>query len=185
MLMTFTDAVTIVTSLVTIVAAIAGVVTYIYSQNQKKQLDRKHITLVSVASLIGVVLVIIVAREIASLPINQNPGKQPPNNSFSGSTPTQGQNTTTANATPTSQTNAATGRLWHSQNSRTSQTLNAVAWSRTQFVAVGANGTILTSRDGSTWTPQKSGTSQTLNAVVWADTQFVAVGANGTILTSP
>lgn len=98
--MTFTDAVTLVTSLVTIVAAIVGVVTYIY--NHKTSLDRKHITLVSVASVIGVVLVIIVAREIASLPINQSPGKQntPSNTSFSGSTPTQAQNTVTANTPP-------------------------------------------------------------------------------------
>ena len=63
--------------------------------------------------------------------------------------------------------------------------LNDVTWSGTQFVAVGASGTILTSPDGITWTTRTSGTTSGLNAVVWSGTQFVAVGASGVIRTSP
>lgn len=68
--------------------------------------------------------------------------------------------------------------------SGTVNALMGVAWTGTQFVTVGAAGTIMTSPDGTTWTPQSSGTSQNLNAVTWTGTQLVAVGT-GTILTSP
>ena len=63
--------------------------------------------------------------------------------------------------------------------------LNGVTWSGTQFVTVGANGTILTSPTGTAWAPQTPGTINTLNGVTWSGTQFAAVGVNGTILTSP
>ncbi len=53
-----------------------------------------------------------------------------------------------------------------------------------QFVAVGDEGTILTSIDGHAWTPQKSGTAKTLNNVAFGAGTFVAVGAEGTVLTS-
>ncbi len=52
-------------------------------------------------------------------------------------------------------------------------------------MAVGDNGTIITSPDGATWTLQASGTSSHLHGVVWSGTKFVAVGTNGTIITSP
>jgi hypothetical protein len=77
------------------------------------------------------------------------------------------------------------GQTWHTRNSGTSDFLHGVAWSGTQFVVVGAGGTILTSPDGNAWTPQHSGTLQNLDDIIWSDTQFVAVGAGGTILTSP
>lgn len=60
-----------------------------------------------------------------------------------------------------------------------------VAWSGTQFVKVGALGSIFSSSDGTTWTPQTSGTTAYLASVIWAGTKFIAVGAGGTILTSP
>ena len=44
------------------------------------------------------------------------------------------------------------------------------------FVTVGANGTILTSPDGSAWTPRSSGSDQTLRDVTWSGARFVAVG---------
>lgn len=69
--------------------------------------------------------------------------------------------------------------------SGTVNALMGVAWTGTQFVTVGAAGTIMTSPDGTTWTPRSSGTSQNLNAVIWTGTQLVAVGTGGTILTSP
>ena len=81
-----------------------------------------------------------------------------------------------------------------SRTSGTTNTLNGVAWSGTQFVAVGSGGTILTSPDGTTWTSRTLDTSTFLGAflqgtflqgVTWSGTQFVAVGSGGTVLTSP
>jgi len=52
------------------------------------------------------------------------------------------------------------------------------------FVAVGDNGTILTSPDGTTWAKRNSGTSNDLYGVTYGNGLFVAVGQSGTILTS-
>ena len=52
-------------------------------------------------------------------------------------------------------------------------------------MAVGRNGTILTSPDGVSWTAQTSLTSNALYAVTYGNNTFVAVGMYGTILTSP
>jgi hypothetical protein len=67
----------------------------------------------------------------------------------------------------------------------TSNKLQAVAWSGSEFVAVGDLGTILTSPDGHTWRAQTSGTLVYLWDVAWSGSAFVAVGENRTILTSP
>jgi serine/threonine protein kinase len=126
----------------------------------------------------------------------------------------QNQDTATANATATSraQANATStaqangtatvqaqlnatatveasipGRIWHTQHSGTTQDLFGVAWSGSQFVAVGID-TILTSPNGHTWTAQNTGTNQYLYGVTWSGSQFVAVGGfylGGAILTSP
>src|SRR5258708_38277307 len=81
-----------------------------------------------------------------------------------------------------------------SRTTGTTNALNGVAWSGTQFVAVGSGGTILTSPDGTTWTSRTLDTSTFLGAflqgtflqgVTWSGTQFVAVGSGGTVLTSP
>lgn len=77
------------------------------------------------------------------------------------------------------------GLAWTAQSSGTTQNLFGAAWSGTQFLAVGAGGTILTSPDGATWTARTSGTGQTLGAAAWCGSQFVVTGSNGTILTSP
>jgi len=70
----------------------------------------------------------------------------------------------------------------------------ATGWTtpaRPRFVAVGFNGTILTSLDAATWTPQTSGTTEHLQAVEFfrpinplSPSLVIAVGDNGTILTS-
>jgi hypothetical protein len=76
------------------------------------------------------------------------------------------------------------GMTWTSQTSETKNALNSIAWSETQFVAVGA-GTILTSPDGIPWTSQVLGIQVDLSGIAWSGTQFVAVGASsGTIFTS-
>jgi hypothetical protein len=77
------------------------------------------------------------------------------------------------------------GVTWTPRNSGTSNTLLGIAWSGTQFVAIGIGGAILTSFDGQTWSPQNSGTTFSLNGISWSGTQFVAVGGLGNILTSP
>lgn len=86
------------------------------------------------------------------------------------------------------------GTYWRVVDSGTSESLEGVAWSGGRFVAVGNNGTILTSLDGSTWTPvtSASGASRRLWGIAWGDRRFVAVGSTGTgaslrwaILTSP
>lgn len=74
---------------------------------------------------------------------------------------------------------------WTVQTTGTSNTLDAVVWSGTQFVAVGRYGTVLTSPNGLIWTTRISNTSAELDGIVWSGTQFVAVGDNGTIITSP
>ncbi|HVN76932.1 MAG TPA: hypothetical protein VMT19_11480 [Thermoanaerobaculaceae bacterium] len=51
-----------------------------------------------------------------------------------------------------------------------------------EFVAVGAAGKILASRDGTAWTCVDAGTTAALHAVTWDGSRYVAVGAAGTVL---
>ncbi len=53
------------------------------------------------------------------------------------------------------------------------------------FVAVGWNGTIITSPDGLNWNQPSSGTAANLADVEYAAGQYVIAGWNGTLLTSP
>jgi VCBS repeat-containing protein len=69
--------------------------------------------------------------------------------------------------------------------SPTDQTLTSVTFGNNTFVAVGANGTILSSSDGVAWTRRTSGTTYTLNRVSYLNGIFIAVGRATTILTSP
>ncbi len=80
---------------------------------------------------------------------------------------------------------AGCGDSWTSRASGVAADLYGVAWTGTRLVAVGDNGTVLTSPDGVTWTPQASGVSARLYGVAWTGTQLVAVGESGTIVTSP
>ena len=52
------------------------------------------------------------------------------------------------------------------------------------IVAVGGNGTILTSQDCINWVKQNSGVSDTLYSCAYGSGKYVAVGASGVILTS-
>jgi Bacterial Ig-like domain (group 2) len=78
-------------------------------------------------------------------------------------------------------TNASLGSNWTLK----SYHFGKVAWSGTQFVAVGDGGTILTSPDGVAWTVQASGISDALRSVAWSGTQYLAVGDEGLVLGSP
>ena len=53
------------------------------------------------------------------------------------------------------------------------------------FVAVGDNGTILTSPDGSTWAKRNSGTSEEFLGVTYGNGIFLTIGLDGNILISP
>ena len=86
------------------------------------------------------------------------------------------------------------GLSWLSQTSNTTNSLEDITWGGSQYVAVGWNGTIVTSPDGATWTVQISnaGSTTRLHNVIWSGTQFVAVGGpppsetgTGVIVTSP
>lgn len=63
-------------------------------------------------------------------------------------------------------------------------TLRSVIYGNGLYVAVGNDGTILTSPDRMIWTRRTSGTYDMLNSVTWGSNQFVVVGNNGVILTS-
>jgi uncharacterized delta-60 repeat protein len=73
---------------------------------------------------------------------------------------------------------------WSAATTPSAQNLWSVAWGTGTFVAVGENGTVLTSPDGATWTSRASGTSAWLVGVAFAAGQFVIVGERGTLLTS-
>ena len=66
--------------------------------------------------------------------------------------------------------------------------LEDVAWLGDKYIAVGKNGTILTSNDvGTVWTAQDAGVNVatiSLNAVASNNNRIVVVGTNGTILNS-
>lgn len=82
---------------------------------------------------------------------------------------------------------AATDPLdtWHWRNpSPQGNPLHGVCFGDEEFVAVGANGTVMTSPDGEAWLNQESGTRITLNGVTHAAGRFVAVGEFGLILYS-
>ena len=68
------------------------------------------------------------------------------------------------------------GEEWTEIDTVTTNNLWDVTWGNGQYVAVGNNGTILTSSDGGTWSKQISGTSAHIYGVSWGNNQFVAVG---------
>ncbi|HEY3644581.1 MAG TPA: IPT/TIG domain-containing protein [Gammaproteobacteria bacterium] len=82
-------------------------------------------------------------------------------------------------------TNTTGSASWLPQASGTTDNLFGVASSGSLFVAVGANGTVITSPDGITWTSRASHTGKVLAGVAWCTAQFIAVGDAGVIITSP
>jgi hypothetical protein len=65
---------------------------------------------------------------------------------------------------------------WTRRTSGTSDWLFGVTYGNGLFVAVGWDGTILTSPDGVNWTARTSGTSNCLSGVTYGNGLFVAVG---------
>ncbi|HMJ65951.1 MAG TPA: hypothetical protein VK615_11425 [Candidatus Binatia bacterium] len=67
---------------------------------------------------------------------------------------------------------------WALRNPRlTGPQLNAIASSSTRAVAVGLEGHIVSSTDGTNWTTQNAGANRHLMDVIYANARFVAVGA--------
>src|SRR5882762_7720218 len=73
---------------------------------------------------------------------------------------------------------------WASQTSGTANDFYAVAYGNGMFVAVGTNGLLCSSTDGTNWMPQASGTTNDLESITYGNGLFVAVGGNGTVRTS-
>jgi len=63
--------------------------------------------------------------------------------------------------------------------------LHGLTYGNGLFVAVGDNGTILTSPDGTTWAKRNSGTSEEFLGVAYGNGIFLTIGLNGNILISP
>ncbi len=62
--------------------------------------------------------------------------------------------------------------------------LNDITYGNNVYVAVGANGAIVYSRDRVTWFTAVSGTVNILNGVAFGNGRFVATGQTGTVLVS-
>lgn len=65
---------------------------------------------------------------------------------------------------------------WTRVKSGTELNFRAITYGNGQFVAVGENGLIATSPDGTAWTVQKSGTTNPLCGVTFTESQYVVVG---------
>ena len=81
-------------------------------------------------------------------------------------------------------TSADNGDSCTSRTSGTTVEFNELYYGNSTFVALGDNGTILSSTDGTTWTARTSGTTDSLYSGTYGNSNFVAVGANGTLLTA-
>jgi uncharacterized delta-60 repeat protein len=62
--------------------------------------------------------------------------------------------------------------------------LQDVAWTGTQFVAVGNYGAVLTSPDGGVWTPRNPATGRDLQTVALSGSEILTAGQDGLILKS-
>ncbi|MDQ6967771.1 MAG: hypothetical protein Q9M14_03705 [Mariprofundaceae bacterium] len=75
---------------------------------------------------------------------------------------------------------------WKKQSANTELSLTSVVWDKTQFVAVGHKGLILTSTDGESWKKRSSGTNEMLTNIVYADglNPKLIAGGEGIVITS-
>jgi len=78
-----------------------------------------------------------------------------------------------------------TGELWEEQTVLTTVDLFGITRSSDQFVAVGAEGTIVHSNDGIHWMQSLTSATNSLRDIPSTEEMFVSVGDHGTILTSP
>lgn len=64
-------------------------------------------------------------------------------------------------------------------------TLHDVIWKNGMFIAVGENGTIVSSPNSARWTPAVSGENYDLRSLCWTGNQYIIVGDYNTIISSP
>lgn len=76
------------------------------------------------------------------------------------------------------------GQFWNEENAGVPETLNDLCYDGTKYIAVGDNGTIMTSFDAVSWTRQSAPTSFDLYGIARANGTIIAVGEAGTILKS-
>jgi photosystem II stability/assembly factor-like uncharacterized protein len=76
------------------------------------------------------------------------------------------------------------GAHWKRANPTVTSYLYSVVFAGNQFVAVGENGTVLTSANGETWIKRDSLTGNSLRSVTFGDQHYVAVGIDA-IISSP
>jgi photosystem II stability/assembly factor-like uncharacterized protein len=77
------------------------------------------------------------------------------------------------------------GVTWANQTAAANHELSAITYGNGMFVAVGSQGGVQTSPDGTNWTARSSGDSgHQFYGVAYGNGTFVAVGDNGTILQS-
>jgi hypothetical protein len=80
--------------------------------------------------------------------------------------------------------------VWKINSSPTTSNLRSIVFAEGQFVAVGENGLITTSPNGTAWTLRKSGTTDSLLGIAFGKDRFITVGSPpngnniGTILVS-
>jgi hypothetical protein len=75
------------------------------------------------------------------------------------------------------------GENWQKRTTGTVD-LSRVGFGHNQFIAVGNDGTVMSSTDGMAWNLRQPAMPSKLNGITYANGQFVAVGDYGTILTS-
>jgi len=63
--------------------------------------------------------------------------------------------------------------------------IDAIVWDNSAFVAIGSNGVVVTSPNGSDWTTRESGTSDELNVIAFNSERILTITVNSTFLTSP
>jgi hypothetical protein len=73
---------------------------------------------------------------------------------------------------------------WSKRTVSTTNWLYRVRWLNQTLIAVGQNGTILTSTNATAWTSRSSGTTAWLTDVAFIEDAWFAVGLSGTVLTS-
>ena len=77
------------------------------------------------------------------------------------------------------------GDTWEDNTPGGLPALKAITWTGSQFIIVGAAGTVLTTPDGINLTPQNTSVTADLSGVTWTGTTALVVGAHGTALSSP
>ena len=68
--------------------------------------------------------------------------------------------------------------------SRSASRLNDVIYENSTFAAVGVNGTIQTSSDGTSWTLKNTGVTTDFYGITYGNSIWVIVGESGIIYTS-